>query len=300
MPSELYRTPALTSAGYTYDEIRRMLRIDRLRAVRRGTYFAGVWPNDAQERHRLMVRAAVPEFARGAVISHISAAALHGLPTWSIALNRVHVTRRRPNGGRRSAGVHVHVAMLADDDLTCLDGITVTSVVRTVIDIARTSGFEQGVVVADAALNRGLVDPHSLTRAVADVIGRRGAPGARRTVRFADGRSESVGESRSRVAIAAAGLPVPIPQWEVMDRDGQVLGRSDFGWPDHGVVGEFDGRVKYGRLLRRGESAADAVSREKLREDALRERVRTVVRWGWVDLDDFRPTADRIRRALGT
>lgn len=298
MSSDLYRTPSLTAGGYTYDEIRRMLRTEELSTVRRGTYLAGGWPSDGHERHRVLVRAAVPEFARDAVISHISAAVLHGLPSWAIPLEQVHVTRRRPSGGRRSTNAHVHVATLAEDEVTCVDGISVTSVARTVIDIARTSGFEQGVVVADAALADELADPGALTRAVAAIIGRRGAPGARRTIWFADARSESVGESRSRVAIAAAGLPVPVPQWEVTDVGGWVLGRSDFGWPEHGVVGEFDGRIKYGRLLRPGESAADAVYREKRREDALRERVRTVVRWGWDDLDDFRPTARRIRRAL--
>jgi hypothetical protein len=298
MPSELHRTRSLTTAGYRYDEIRRMLRGGGLSTVRRGTYLAGDRPSDAHERHRLMVRAAVPEFARGAVISHISAAVLHGLPSWRIPLDRVHVTRRRTNSGRRSTTAHVHVATLADDEVTCVDGIAVTSVERTVIDIARTAGFEQGVVVADAALAGGLTDPDVLARAVTAVMGRRGAPGARRTICFADRRSESMGESRSRVAIAAAGLPSPVTQWEVRDEDGRVVGRSDFGWPEQGVAGEFDGRIKYGRLLRPGESAADAVYREKRREDALREHLRTVVRWNWDDLDDFRAKAQRIRQAL--
>jgi hypothetical protein len=44
-----------------------------------------------------------------------------------------------------------------------------------------------------------------------------------------------------------------------------------------------------------GEDAADVLYREKLREDALRAEDLAVVRWGWPDLDDFRPTAARLR-----
>jgi len=57
------------------------------------------------------------------------------------------------------------------------------------------------------------------------------------------------------------------------------VGRSDFGWEEQRTLGEFDGRVKYGRLLRPGETAADTVYREKRREDALRDQGWQLVRW---------------------
>jgi hypothetical protein len=122
-------------------------------------------------------------------------------------------------------------------------------------------------------------------------------PGARRVIEFADGRAESIGESRSRVAIMLAGLPAPQPQWEVRDDNGMLLGRSDFGWPEHGVLGEFDRRTKYGRLLGAGEEPGDAVLREKLREDAMRAERWGMVRWTWPELDDFGPVAERWHRA---
>lgn len=100
------------------------------------------------------------------------------------------------------------------------------------------------------------------------------------------------------MAIAAAGLPIPVLQWEIRDDTGRTLGRSDFGWPEHGVAGEFDARIKYGRLLGPGETAGDAVYREKQREDSSRDWIRTVVPWGWDDLDGFGSTAGRIQRAL--
>jgi hypothetical protein len=115
---------------------------------------------------------------------------------------------------------------------------------------------------------------------------------------FADGRSESVGESRSRVAVALAGLPPPVLQWEVPSAKGRVIGRVDFWWPGRQVVGEFDGKVKYGRLLRPGQDPAEVVYQEKRREDELRAVVRTVVRWNWADLTPFTLTATRLHRAL--
>ena len=57
---------------------------------------------------------------------------------------------------------------------------------------------------------------------------------------------------------------------------------TDFWWPDHGVVGEFDGVGKYLReKWMDGRSAAEVVIDEKLREDRLRRQVSRVVRWGW-------------------
>jgi len=97
------------------------------------------------------------------------------------------------------------------------------------------------------------------------------------------------------VAIARAGLPPPVLQWPVRRHDGTLIGEVHFGWPQLRTVGEFDGRVKYGKLLRPGEDPADVVFREKLREDALRGEDLGVVRWIWRDIANFSPVADRIR-----
>jgi hypothetical protein len=78
-----------------------------------------------------------------------------------------------------------------------------------------------------------------------------------------------------------------------------LLGRCDFGWPERSAVGEFDGEVKFGRLLRPGQDPGKVVFEEKIREDALRAQGLNVVRWTWRELDDFAEAAVRIRRALG-
>lgn len=78
--------------------------------------------------------------------------------------------------------------------------------------------------------------------------------------------------------------------------DGCVLGTADFGWPEHGVAGEFDGAVKYGRLVRAGQVPADVLIAEKRREDAMRTVLRGFVRWTWGELGDFAAVAGRLPR----
>jgi hypothetical protein len=165
---------------------------------------------------------------------------------------------------------------------------------RTLADLARTLPFEQALVVADAALHRHRATTDAFAHAVLRAAGRRGSPPARRVVAFADLRSESVGETRSRVAIARAGLPMPTLQHEIPE-----LGvRTDFYWEEYHTVGEFDGKVKYGRGLRPGQSPGDAIFAEKRREDAVRDFGRKVVRWTWDELSPFDDVAERIRRAF--
>lgn len=274
-----------------------MLRSGELVALRRGAYLRGEPPDDPEGRHRLLVRATLDELATDTVISHVSAAVLHLLPTWAICLDRVTVTRVRASGGRVHPRVHLRTAPLDPAEIVLVDGIATTAPGRTVVDVARSVPFEQGVVVADAALAAGLVDAGSLAAALRRTRRWPGAPRARRVVAFADGRSASVGESRSRVAIARVGLPPPVLQWGVRTGDGR-LREVDFGWIEQRTVGEFDGRIKYGRLLRPGEDAGEVVYREKLREDWLRAEDLGVARWGWSDLADFRAAAARIRRAF--
>ncbi|MBV9920851.1 MAG: hypothetical protein JOY78_08390 [Pseudonocardia sp.] len=92
------------------------------------------------------------------------------------------------------------------------------------------------------------------------------------------------------------GVARPMLQWKVLGPCEAVLGTADFGWPDHGVAGEFDGFAKYGRLLRPGQVPADVVFAEKRREDRMRTVLRGFVRWVWAELDDFRAVAERLPR----
>ena len=126
-----------------------------------------------------------------------------------------------------------------------------------------------------------------------------GCPGRTTGARVRRRAAESVGESRSRVAIARAGLPTPVLQWEVRDGDGHLVGRADFGWPDQRTVGEFDGRGQVRPPAAARPGAGRRVYAEKLREDAIRA---TDLGGGPLDLGRARrrspPVAARIRDAL--
>ncbi|MBW0115594.1 hypothetical protein [Pseudonocardia abyssalis] len=162
--------------------------------------------------------------------------------------------------------------------------------------MGRQIGFEQAVVVADAALWRRIVTREELDGALATARGRPGVPAARRVLAFARWGSESVGQSRSRVAMRRAGIPDPVLQWEVRTAAGVV--HADFGWPGLRTFGEFDGREKYGRPVAPGRTPGDVVYAEKRREDAMRGEDLGAVRWGWADLTPFAPTAARLRRTF--
>jgi hypothetical protein len=68
---------------------------------------------------------------------------------------------------------------------------------------------------------------------------------------------------------------------------------------EFGTVGEFDGRVEYGRGLRPGQSPADAVVAEKRRQEALRDLGLEVARWYWDEIRPFDTVAARLWRAFG-
>lgn len=294
----------LLATGFTDRELDRARRTRELVAVRPGAYLASADERlrTPETRHLLVVAATVPRLAADAVVSHVSAAVVHGLPVWQVPLHRVHATRRRSGGGRRGSLVCVHAAALERDEIVEIGGIAVTSVARTVVDLARSLPFEEAVAVADGALHRGrrarsLVQS-DLVAVLDRAPSRPGSSAARRVVAFADGRSESVGESISRVRFARAGLPAPELQREVWSAEGAFLGRVDFYWEEQNTVGEFDGKVKYGRLMRRGQDPREVLWEEKRREDALRDTGKSVARWVWSELATFDTVAARVSRAF--
>lgn len=209
----------------------------------------------------------------------------------------MHVTRSRTGGGRRHPLVHVHPALLEPGDRVEIDGVSVTSLARTTADCLRTLPYRRAVALGDAALRRGL-SRGDLGEQLHRAARRVGVSSARRAAAFVDGRAESVGESYSRVLLHELRLPPPDLQVEVHDGSGRLVSRCDFGWARFRTLGEFDGKVKYGRLLRDGEEAGDAVFSEKVREDELRSLGNEVVRWISADLRSPAQLRARVLRAF--
>ena len=118
-------------------------------------------------------------------------------------------------------------------------------------------------------------------------------------LRLADPRVESLGESRSFFMCWRHGLPAPEPQFVVRDEKGHEVARLDFAWPEYGVWLEFDGKEKYTKHLRDGETTTAAVLREKRREDRIRELTGwRCIRITWADLMNPERTVARIRALL--
>lgn len=282
----IQRTEQLLDSGLTkYDLARENRRGGRVN-VRHGAWSENA-PTDELERHRQLIAGTWPLLGEAAVLSHGSAAVLHGLPVWRPLLERVSATRASGGHGGRSRYLHMRRAPLAPVEVTELDGYRVTSLERTALDLARSVSYERAVAILDAALHAN-ADAGLLAEMADAGRYRTGAAVARRALAFADRRAESVGESISRVRMAELGLPAPDLQFNVFDRNGAWVARVDFVWPDCGVVGEFDGAIKYAGPP---DEVAAAVMKEKARQQDIEAVGWLVVRWSWSDLgnrDQFR------------
>lgn len=263
--------------------------------VTTGAYLpAAIWARlDGDARRLALIDANGLLFPHDGPYSHLAAAALWGLPNVGPWPTRLEVwapegieLRSRRGVQRRSGPPDPHAL--------AIDGHRVTGLARTIVDVARTNRFAVGVAMADRALSprptystgvaRFRVARENLEAEVIRLADRRGIVRAGQVVEFADGLSESPGESVSRAAMRALGFPAPTLQHPFSDADGFV-GRVDFWWPDFGVIGEFDGRGKYLRAdLLGGLSIADAVVDEKQRENRLRALGLGVARWEWSDV----------------
>lgn len=274
------------TSGLAGEDLRRAIRTGSLVRVRYGAYVpAETWSTaDAAERHRLRVRAAARRLS-APVFGHESAAAVWRLPLLGAWPADVHVLVLAACGTPTSPGVRRH-RVTDPPESRRVGGVAVTTVARTVVDLARTGSFARGLVLADDALRRYGVGEDDLSREVATASGGRGVRAARRVLDEADAAAESPGESLSRARMIELGLPRPALQREVRDHDG-FAGRVDFLWERQGVVGEFDGRLKY-RAGATGDRAAaeDRVWAEKRREDRIRATGLRVVRWTWRDALD--------------
>lgn len=287
------RYQELIAQGLSRSEIAGQVRRRERVRLRRGAFVDPAPPTSPEAGHLDLIRATIPLLAAASVLSHASAAVLHDLPVPRQALKHVHVTRS--SGGRISRHTHRHEAPLPPDAVTEIRGFRVTSLARTVVDLGRWLAYADAVAVMDAALGRGL-DRDDLDREVERARRRPGNQRARRAAAFADARSESPGESRSRVLMAQLGLPMPQLQREFVNAQGLVDARVDFDWEEFGACGEFDGQVKYGRLRQPGTTLEQTMIFEKEREERLRQHGCWTIRWK----ESFLHEPEAFRRLIKT
>jgi predicted transcriptional regulator of viral defense system len=279
-PVRLISTAELATAGRSPAVIRTLTKRGELVRVAPGLYASGEAAAKVLRlpdgQRALAVAAALAGYGSAAAASHETAARLHGLDLLGRPSARVILTRPRGAGSRSARPpVRMHTSWLPPDQVTMRNGLKVTTVARTVIDVARTSSFRAGVVVADSALRTGQTTKDEL-RAV--LAGCRQWPGvgiAARVVDFADKLSESALESIARVLFRDCGLPSPqLQAW--VGGDYQVIARVDFFWKQFNTIAEVDGVLKYADPDR---------ARQQLRRDAdLRDAGFEVVHFSWKDI----------------
>lgn len=241
------------------------------------------------------------------LFSHLTAAALHGLPVRAPASPKVHITLSPERPGAQSLVVR-HRGDVPVDQQVEVHGIRFTSLERTMADVARTAAFDTAVCALDAALRPVTVpEPGVFDLEAAETLRERvraitvrsahGRTRAMRALAFADGRAQLPGESVSRIRLAELGFDRPDLQVAVAGPTGRDY-FVDFGLDDVQAWGEFDGEQKYrDEAMRSGLTLEQVLLREKQREDWIRGVTqRRFARWKWEHIR----TADTLGARLAT
>jgi hypothetical protein len=271
----------LLKAGVSDREIRAWLRTERLGRTAARTVFRmpGAEPN---WRQALWV--AVLAGPPGTVASHASAAALRGLLP---PPEKPNVTVPRQSSGR-FGGAIVHHARVTAADSCRVEGIPATGVARAIVDCAPLLGQPALNQLVDAAFGRGLCT-YRRVRAAWDRAGRvRGGDLLAGALAPYTGNVELGSEKEAHVLrrIHQWGLPAPVCQYEIRDRNGRFVARVDFGWPAWRFGLEYDGDAAHS-------------PRQWTHDD---RRVQRIEALGWrierADRGDLRPSSTRLRDLL--
>lgn len=223
----------LAAVGLSRHAVHRRARRGLLHAVHAGAYAVG-HPAIGPPGRRW---AAVLALGDGAFVSHRSAADAFGIRPSSSAA--VHVSVRGRGGRRPRAGVRIHRPhALADDEVTTLDGLPITTPARTLLDLAFAGIRGRPLEVAvDRAEERRLLDFAELRALLARYPRRPGAPSLKALLAAYSGPLGTRSHLEELVIelCDAHGLPRPLVNCVV---EGKV---RDFYWPSRRLVVEADG-----------------------------------------------------------
>jgi hypothetical protein len=197
-------TPQLEALGYSRVAITRAAQSGRLHRLHRGVYAVGhkslTWHS-----HCL---AAVLACWPNALASHTSAAWL-----WELLASRpgtFHVTASTRR--HRKTAMRLHYARLAEEDREVCDGIPVTSLSRTLLDLAATTSATRLDRAIERAEERGLFDLLAVDALLCRAGGHRGAGRLRRALaiyRDEPAFTRSRLERRFLALVRRSGLPAP-------------------------------------------------------------------------------------------
>ena len=291
---------ALRQLGVSSHSVEALVERRELVRVRRGVYVgAELWAAAKyDDRYRLFVQATHLLGQRPVVVSHESAAVLHGLPIIGSWPKTLHVIDDSATGGSHARLTTRHRATSAADPVQ-IGAILATSLARTLVDVAVQATFLVAVTMIDHALRTekergeteresGILAQPTLTKAdlyaeLSPTLSRARREKAVRAIEFASEMSANPGETLGRVRIHELGFEVPELQIWFRNVGGQDY-QVDYYWRHIRKIGEFDGKLKYTRGVELdGRSLEEVMVAEKHREDALRQEpgCDTFIRWDW-------------------
>jgi hypothetical protein len=253
--------------GFSRATISRRLSTGQWLRLYPGVYVAASTPPTGD----LPLWAAVLAVGHGAVLSHESAAILHGAERVNDRL----VTLTAPHGSHhRLPGITVHqIDDLRPAQRTTVRGLPVSTAARTVVELGSRMGVALVGRVADDLVRSGRTSYGAIAAVLAD-LSRPGKPGIETVARMLDQRGDGHVPPASELerglfaTLQAGGLPEPERQVPLPGR-GPVAGLVDGAYSDAQMVLEADGRRWHTRM--------DAARRD-------RERDAQVIRAGWVPL----------------
>ena len=173
---------------------------------------------------------------RRAVVAGLAAAALHGAD-WVDATEPIELIW---TCGRPPAGVTVRNETIAEDEITKVAGLPVTTRTRTAFDLGRRLKRGDAVARLDALKRATAFKEADVTALIERYPGARGVRSLRTVLPLVDMGAASPRETWLRLLLVDAGLPQPSSQYRVFA--GQSLVRVlDLGWEDYLVGAEYDG-----------------------------------------------------------
>ncbi len=230
---------------------------------------------------------ALRQIGRTRVLAGRAAARVLGLPVWPVPDVIEVAAATRGRAGRvhlKGCPFSLHAFVHTGETITCA-GLSLTPPAETILRAAARSPFGSGLGILDAALKNqsspvSMPGLDELLACEGQLPWRGGRPALKAMLTLATPLSGSIAESLSRAVMYEHGFAMPLLQEPLALRDGTAA-RPDFLWTDEGIIGEFDGNIKYGRLLAEGQTAEDALIREREREVRLLELGYSMTRWKW-------------------
>ena len=174
---------------------------------------------------------------RRAIVTGVAASALHGAE-WIDADIDIELIHRCP---RPPAGIVARNERIAEDEITCVDGISVTTVARTALDLGRYQSRGQAIARLDALMRAAPFASEEVLLLAKRYRGARGVKRLKDAVPLVDGGAASPRETWLRLLYVDAGLPPPRTQIPIFDVDGTLLRTVDMGWEEFKVLSEYDG-----------------------------------------------------------